>query len=149
MYPNLEVCISTVSVLTYLEEEYNPIEAIDKLQQENTKLRIQISAREEEYIKLQEENIKLKELCNKYEEEHSTTFQIWKYNKDTYKEENERLNNIIDELIEEYINYMTKQDFAKKCNISRPYLDKLLKKMNRNEIYEFCKIRNKLKGDNK
>lgn len=61
----------------------------------------------------------------------------------------ERLNNTIDELIEEYINYMTKQDFAKKCNISRPYLDKLLKKMNRKEIYEFCKIRNKLKGDNK
>lgn len=61
----------------YLEEEYNPIEAIDKLQQENTKLRIQISAREEEYIKLQEENIKLKELCNKYEEEHSTTFIEW------------------------------------------------------------------------
>jgi len=161
----------------YLEEEYNPIEAIDKLQQENAKLRIQISAREEEYIKLQEENEyfnhcdeekrkkitnleykierleednkQLKELCNKYEEEHSTTFQIWKYNKDTYKEENERLNNIIDELIEEYINYMKKQDFAKKCNISRPYLDKLLKKMNRKEIYEFCKIRNKLKGDNK
>lgn len=61
----------------------------------------------------------------------------------------ERLNNTIDELTEEYINYMTKQDFAKKCNISRPYLDKLLKKMNRKEIYEFCKIRNKLKGDNK
>lgn len=80
----------------YLEEEYNPIEAIDKLQQENTKLRIQISAREEEYIKLQQENAKLKELCNKYEEEHSTIFQIWKYNKDTYKEENERLNNILD-----------------------------------------------------
>jgi predicted transcriptional regulator len=61
----------------------------------------------------------------------------------------ERLNNTIDELIEEYINYMNKKDFAKKCNISRPYLDKLLKKMNRKEIYEFCKIRNKLKGDNK
>lgn len=61
----------------------------------------------------------------------------------------ERLNNTIDELTEEYINYITKQDFAKKCNISRPYLDKLLKKMNRKEIYEFCKIRNKLKGDNK
>lgn len=41
---------------------------------------------EENDIKLlQEENKKLKELCDKYEEEHSTTFQIWKYNKDTYK----------------------------------------------------------------
>lgn len=80
----------------------------------------------------------LKDLCDKYEEEHNTTFEEWK--KDI---------NIIDELTEEYINYMTKQDFAKKCNISRPYLDKLLKKMNRKEIYEFCKIRNKLRGDNK
>ena len=65
------------------------------------------------------------------------------------EQEINRLNNIINELTEEYINYMDKQDFAKKCNISRPYLDKLLKKMNRKEIYEFCKIRNKLKGDNK
>ena len=57
----------------------------------------------------------------------------------------ERLNNIINELEEEYINYMDKQDFAKKCKISRPYLDKLLKGMNRKEIYEFCKQRNKIK----
>jgi len=57
----------------------------------------------------------------------------------------ERLNNIISELEEEYINYMDKQDFAKKCKISRPYLDKLLKVMNRKEIYEFCKQRNKIK----
>lgn len=66
------------------------------------------------------------------------------------REENNRLNNIINELEEEYINYMDKQDFAKKCKISRPYLDKLLKGMNRKEIYEFCKQRNKikeLKGD--
>jgi len=61
------------------------------------------------------------------------------------KEEIERLNNIIKELEEEYINYMDKQDFAKKCKISRPYLDKLLKGMNRKEIYEFCKQRNKIK----
>lgn len=57
----------------------------------------------------------------------------------------ERLNNVISELEEEYINYMDKQDFAKKCKISRPYLDKLLKAMNRKEIYEFCKQRNKIK----
>jgi redox-regulated HSP33 family molecular chaperone len=68
---------------------------------------------------------------------------------DYSQKEINRLNNIINELIEEYINYMNKKDFAKKCNISRPYLDKLLKKMNRKEIYEFCKIRNKLRGDNK
>jgi len=61
------------------------------------------------------------------------------------KDEIERLNNIIKELEEEYINYMDKQDFAKKCKISRPYLDKLLKGMNRKEIYEFCKQRNKIK----
>ena len=61
------------------------------------------------------------------------------------KEEIERLNNVISELEEEYINYMDKQDFAKKCKISRPYLDKLLKVMNRKEIYEFCKQRNKIK----
>ena len=61
------------------------------------------------------------------------------------EQEIERLNNIIKELEEEYINYMDKQDFAKKCKISRPYLDKLLKGMNRKEIYEFCKQRNKIK----
>jgi chromosome segregation ATPase len=103
----------------YLEEEYNPIEAIDKLQQENAKLRIQISAREKEYIKLQqeneyfnhcdeekrktitnlrykierleEENAKLKELCDKYEEEHNTKFNEWVFD----KRENERLKQII------------------------------------------------------
>ena len=61
------------------------------------------------------------------------------------RQEIERLDNIINELEEEYINYMDKQDFAKKCKISRPYLDKLLKAMNRKEIYEFCKQRNKIK----
>ena len=61
------------------------------------------------------------------------------------EDEIERLNNVISELEEEYINYMDKQDFAKKCKISRPYLDKLLKVMNRKEIYEFCKQRNKIK----
>ena len=64
---------------------------------------------------------------------------------DEKDKEIERLNNIIKELEEEYINYMDKQDFAKKCKISRPYLDKLLKGMNRKEIYEFCKQRNKIK----
>ena len=65
--------------------------------------------------------------------------------RDEIVEEIERLNNIINELEKEYINYMDKQDFAKKCKISRPYLDKLLKVMNRKEIYEFCKQRNKIK----
>ena len=70
-----------------------------------------------------------------------------KYDDEYFKKDKEieRLNNIINELEEEYINYMDNQDFAKKCKISRPYLDKLLKGMNRKEIYEFCKQRNKIK----
>lgn len=43
---------------------------------------------------LQEENKRLKELCDKYEEEHSTKFNEWVFD----KRENERLNNVINEL---------------------------------------------------
>lgn len=45
----------------------------------------------EKYDKLQEENERLKELCNKYEEEHSTTFEYWKrLVKEDYKSRNEK-----------------------------------------------------------
>lgn len=40
---------------------------------------------------LQEENEKLKDLCDKYEEEHSTTFEYWKHLvKEDYKSRNEK-----------------------------------------------------------
>lgn len=74
---------------------------------------------------LQQENQRLKELCDKYEEEHNTAFKLWTMKMEempdykekmnyksgidkaieyitTFKNENERLNNIIDEL-EEYL----------------------------------------------
>lgn len=68
------------------------------------------------------------------------------------QQENQQLCNEIDiwndkynAMFYEYINYMDKKDFAKKCNISRPYLDKLLKTgMTRLEIYKFCLTRNKI-----
>ena len=43
---------------------------------------------------LREENKRLKELCDKYEEEHSTKFNEWVFD----KRENEKLNNVINEL---------------------------------------------------
>lgn len=40
---------------------------------------------------LQEENERLKELCDRYEEEHSTTFEYWKHLiKEDYKSRNEK-----------------------------------------------------------
>lgn len=60
--------------------------------------------------------------------------------------ENERLKKKYEALFDEFINYMGKKDFAKKCNISRPYLDKLLKTgMTRKDIYDYCLTRNILK----
>ena len=84
---------------------------------------------------------RLKNGCKELEQQIDDLYKL----ETTLTNENERLNNIIKELEEEYINYMDKQDFAKKCKISRPYLEKLLKVMNRIEIYEFCKQRNKIK----
>lgn len=62
------------------------------------------------------------------------------------KEEDEQLKKELNNLFFEYINYMTKADFAIKCNISRPYLDKLLNTgMSRLQIYNFCLMRKKIK----
>lgn len=61
------------------------------------------------------------------------------------QKENQKLKKELDILFIQHINYMDKQDFAKICHISRPYLDKLLKNdMTRTEIYEFCLTRNKI-----
>ena len=40
-----------------------------------------------------------------------------------------------------------KTDLAKHFNISRPYLDKLLKNMNKEEVYDFLTLRNKIKEE--
>ena len=63
------------------------------------------------------------------------------------QQENQQLKDELNILFLQHINYMDKQDFAKLCHISRPYLDKLLKNdMTRTEIYEFCLTRNKILG---
>lgn len=128
----------------YLEEEYNPIEAIDKLQQENTKLRIQISAREEEYIKLQEENIKLKELCNKYEEEHNNAFKLWTMKMEEMPDYEERMNyKSRNEKAIEYIGqHFIEEDSCKINKITGEYTCE----GNENFLEELLDI---LKGDNK
>ena len=60
--------------------------------------------------------------------------------------DHEELSEKYNKLFEEYINYMCKQDFANYCEISRPYLDKLLKtKMTRLEIYEYCLTKKSIK----
>jgi len=55
-----------------------------------------ITTRLENFYDLQEENKKLKELCDKYEEEHSTRFNDWVFD----KRENERLKERFDALLE-------------------------------------------------
>jgi hypothetical protein len=65
---------------------------------------------------LQKENKKLKELCDKYEEEHSTEFKIWKYNKDTFKEENERLTQGVTLLTNELIDMKREKEDYKSRN---------------------------------
>lgn len=58
---------------------------------------------------LQEENERLKELCNKYEEEHKTTFKIWKKDLKNFEhEKNRELKSRIDkarEFIEEELTF--------------------------------------------
>lgn len=48
------------------------------------------------------------------------------------------------ELKKQYILKLNKKDFAKECKISRPYLDKLLRNMSKGDVYEFCKLKNKI-----
>ena len=62
-------------------------------------LQEKLKALQNDYDELLKENKKLKELCNKYEEEHSTTFEYWKHLvKEDYKSRCEKaiviLNNI-------------------------------------------------------
>ena len=60
---------------------------------------------------LQEENQKLKELCDKYEEEHSNEFKIWKDERSQlidYKSRNEKYEKVINEIkekIDDYFGY--------------------------------------------
>lgn len=61
------------------------------------------------------------------------------------QQENNQLKEDYETLHNKFINYLDKQDFAKLCKISRPYLDKLLKGMNRQQIYKYCETRNKIK----
>ena len=71
--------------------------------------------------RLEEENTKLKELCDKYEEEHSTTFEEWKKDiniidelKKTLKEEVKGLYNEENPMLldETYIKYATERKIA-------------------------------------
>jgi hypothetical protein len=66
---------------------------------------------------LQKENKKLKELCDKYEEEHSTTFEYWKHLvKEDYKSRNEKAIEYIElglaneEEAEELLNILKRSD---------------------------------------
>lgn len=56
------------------------------------------------------------------------------------------INNLQQENKQLIMNF-NKVDFAKYFNISRPYLDKLLKSMNKEEIYNFLTLRRKIKED--
>lgn len=72
-------------IIEYFKDDIDFLEV--ELKYPNFKGRyITIRDKECEYLRklldyitnLQEENESLKELCNKYEEEHNTTFKIWK-----------------------------------------------------------------------
>jgi hypothetical protein len=91
------------------------------------------------YYELKEENKKLKELCDKYEEEYSTAFELWKNSlleKKNLQKENEQLNNIIDGM-EKFFKYEFDNEVrplnSYKISVWTICLDKL----------------NELKGDNK
>ena len=116
--------------LTHYEEDkdswqYKLLDYITNLQEElEEEKRI-----EKESLKtiqnLEEDNKQLKELCDKYEEEHSTTFQIWKYNKDTYKEENERLTQGVTLLTNELIDMTkAKEDYKSRNEKAIEYINK-------------------------
>lgn len=90
-----QILLDYITNLQTIEREYSAVLS------ENAELRIQISAREEEYIKLQEENKKLKELCDKYEEENSTTFEEWKKDIKANKKAIEYIEQIIDFVAED------------------------------------------------
>ena len=68
---------------------------ITNLQEENERLQNAIKGKtfcydEEEHKNLQEEIKELKELCDKYEEEHKTTFKIWKKDLKNFEHEKNR-----------------------------------------------------------
>lgn len=71
--------------LFYMWLDEKAKDKMKKLQEENEysnhcneELRKKITNLEYKIERLQEENTKLKELCDKYEEEHKTTFEEWK-----------------------------------------------------------------------
>ncbi len=72
----------------------------------------------DEYRKMQQENKQLKELCDKYEKEHSTTFQIWLTSIDEYRKQKSLLDKIkeyFNKDVKEELNYLYQKsdDFFK------------------------------------
>ena len=94
-------------------------EQLEDYKSKNEKAKDKIKQLQEKNKRLQDRNIelvlerdRLKELCDKYEEEHSTTFEYWKQLvKEDYKSRNEKANTLLNELLErayidgEYIMY--------------------------------------------
>lgn len=71
-----------VDYITNLQEKVNQYENPDDM----TLFYMWLDEKAKDKIKqLQEENERLKELCDKYEEEHSTTFEYWKNQLETNK----------------------------------------------------------------
>lgn len=101
-------------IIEYFKDDIDFLEV--ELKYPNFKGRyITIRDKECEYLRklldyitnLQEENESLKELCNKYEEEHNTTFKIWKKDLKNFEhEKNRELKSRIDKAIEELDKYI-------------------------------------------
>ena len=106
----LRKLLDYITKLQLIEQEYSP------LLSENAELENKITNLQEKNEDLREENKRLGELCNKYEEEHSTAFNLWKMR------------------MEEMPTYEEKEDYKSRCEKAIEYLG-----INE-EILETCEI---------
>jgi hypothetical protein len=92
------------------------LDYITNLQEENKNLKNEQISKYQTLKDLQEENERLVELCNRYEEEHKTTFKIWKKDLKNFEhEKNRELKSRIDKATE----YIKSQNrFIQGCDIN-------------------------------
>lgn len=97
-YISLDDYVKLKDCITNLQEKVNQYENPEDM----TLFYMWLDVKAKDKMKqLQEENKKLKELCDKYEEEHSTTFEYWKQLvKEDYKSRNKKVIEDIDLVIE-------------------------------------------------
>lgn len=94
---------------------------------------------QEQIEELQEENIQLKKLCDKYEEEHSTKFNEWVFD----KRENQRLKEALDKVVQE------NTELENRINKAIEYINEAIVDTDITEVINTDELLNILQGDNK